>query len=225
MAKKIEQFVLNEKESGESEELFEIEEILDMRFRNGRREYLLKWKGYPQSENTWEPEENIDDQEFLAAFRKEMTKGKLIQFDLSAMNKEENEEMFVVEKICATRIKNGRREYFLKWEDYPESESTWEPEENVVHLEILATFKKQMTEEKLNDFGSKKRRNENVSQKRMAVEGREATRKAKIEAKRVTSGIQTEKEQPSTEESEAKKGSEKTEAGKGIEEIEVVKET
>jgi transposase InsO family protein len=33
----------------------EVEEILDSRIRWRRVEYLIKWKGYPSSENSWEP--------------------------------------------------------------------------------------------------------------------------------------------------------------------------
>jgi hypothetical protein len=39
----------------EEEDIFEVERILE---KQGQR-YLVKWKGYPQSENTWEPKENL----------------------------------------------------------------------------------------------------------------------------------------------------------------------
>ena len=34
-------------------EEFVVERIVSHRFRNGRKEYLLAWKGYPEEENTW----------------------------------------------------------------------------------------------------------------------------------------------------------------------------
>lgn len=41
--------------------LYEIEEILDNRYNEtlGTKEYLIKWKGYSDSDNTWEVEKNI----------------------------------------------------------------------------------------------------------------------------------------------------------------------
>lgn len=44
----------------EGEEEYEIEAIRDHRGRpNGSIEYLIKWKGYPESDNTWEPEVRV----------------------------------------------------------------------------------------------------------------------------------------------------------------------
>ena len=38
---------------GDTVEEFVVERIVSHRFRNGRKEYLLAWKGYPEGENTW----------------------------------------------------------------------------------------------------------------------------------------------------------------------------
>ncbi len=43
-------------ESGEQE--FEVEKILGMRNVRSGRQFLVKWKGYGDWENSWEPEEN-----------------------------------------------------------------------------------------------------------------------------------------------------------------------
>ena len=37
-----------------------IEHIIRGRYRNGRLEYLIKWRDFPKSRNTWEPETNLN---------------------------------------------------------------------------------------------------------------------------------------------------------------------
>ena len=38
---------------------FEVEEIRDKKQMQGRTVYLVKWKDYPDSENTWEPRKHL----------------------------------------------------------------------------------------------------------------------------------------------------------------------
>ena len=53
--------------AGDSEDMlvddehYEIEKILDKRVRNGVTEYLIRWKGYTEEYDTWEPEQNLCD--------------------------------------------------------------------------------------------------------------------------------------------------------------------
>lgn len=50
---------------------YEVERILKARGNTKKREYLIKWKGYPNSENTWEPIKNLKNcSDLLKDFRR-----------------------------------------------------------------------------------------------------------------------------------------------------------
>ena len=40
---------------------YEVEEVLDSWLKWGKLEYLVKWSGYMNDYNTWEPESNLDN--------------------------------------------------------------------------------------------------------------------------------------------------------------------
>ncbi len=53
-----------------NEEEYEVEKILDERKYYGKKQYLIKWKGYPLSEASWEPESNLNCPDLIKEFKK-----------------------------------------------------------------------------------------------------------------------------------------------------------
>ena len=61
-----------EKEQGARlvvEEYFEVEKIVGERKRVGRKEYKVRWKGLPPSDDTWEPKSSLCDTAYTEALR------------------------------------------------------------------------------------------------------------------------------------------------------------
>jgi len=50
------------------EEEYEVEKILDKRKHYGKLQYLIQWKGYPLSEASWEPIENLNCPDLIEEF-------------------------------------------------------------------------------------------------------------------------------------------------------------
>jgi len=62
---------------GEKKKQYQVEAILDKRKRGRKVEYLLKWKGYSDADNSWEDESHLNCPDLVREFeRKQMLKTK-----------------------------------------------------------------------------------------------------------------------------------------------------
>ena len=78
----------NSERDEDDEELFIVEKILGHRHGSDNKlEYLIKWKGYSEKHNSWEPEVNFLDKEVINKYWNEIngtkqTKTKKIETNL-----------------------------------------------------------------------------------------------------------------------------------------------
>ena len=69
---------------------YEVEKILDEKAqgRGRKTHFLVKWKGYPTSDNSWEKAEDVHAEDLIAEFRKWRTKGRATYIRSGRMDEE-----------------------------------------------------------------------------------------------------------------------------------------
>ncbi|XP_016046234.1 M-phase phosphoprotein 8 isoform X1 [Erinaceus europaeus] len=61
----------------DGEDVFEVEQILDMKTEGGKILYKVRWKGYTSDDDTWEPEVHLEDcKEVLLEFQNKIVENK-----------------------------------------------------------------------------------------------------------------------------------------------------
>jgi len=116
---------------------YTVEKILDWKVipKTKKKEYLVKWKGYPKSESTWEPPSHLPN-ELVRDYEESIQKQPPKLFDGK-----------VPEKLLGKKVFNSKTMYKVKWRNLPKTEGTWELEDSI-SKDLIAQFneaiKKQM---------------------------------------------------------------------------------
>jgi hypothetical protein len=155
-----------------------VEQVLDEKFIKGVRHFLIRWKGYEPESDTWEPESTLNCSELIAEFKaKQKKKGKAklakkrskesSNSDDQGWDENENFEVkysvltlffFLsanfeqVERILDVYFKrNGQREFLVSWKGFPNSQNSWEPEENMDCKDLIKKFMSKVEKAKESD--------------------------------------------------------------------------
>ena len=95
--------ICNAKIEGEEDFFWEMERVIGRRKNKGRIEYLIRWKGCPDSDSTWEPTENLCDTAMSDAHRymkeqKKIEKRRKLSEKLLFSTEEVDIEKIIIEK-------------------------------------------------------------------------------------------------------------------------------
>lgn len=143
---------------------YEVEAIINKRTTKGKTKYLIRWKGFEESDDTWEPEETLNCPDLIRAFNKKKgNKKEAIKIKkpakkrkrLADYNSDEEESddsddsdygakrarmsgEYEVSKILDARItRDGKWEFFVMWKGYGPESNTWEPERNLSCTKLI----------------------------------------------------------------------------------------
>ncbi|XP_057210654.1 uncharacterized protein LOC130566860 isoform X2 [Triplophysa rosa] len=149
------------KDAPEPEE-FVVEKVIDQRVVNGKVEFFLKWKGFTEADNTWEPEENLDCPELISAFlesqkgvvekpdsnkRKASTGSDTETEESKAKKKKDVPEKprgfarnLEPERIIGATDSSGELMFLMKWKDSDEADLVPAREANTRCPQIVIAF-------------------------------------------------------------------------------------
>ncbi|CAH2301848.1 chromobox homolog 1 [Pelobates cultripes] len=146
----------------EEEEEYVVEKVLDRRMVKGKVEYLLKWKGFSDEDNTWEPEENLDCPDLIAEFlqsqktahesekdggkRKGDSDTEVGDESKPKKKKEEAEKPrgfargLEPERIIGATDSSGELMFLMKWKNSDEADLVPAKEANVKCPQVVISF-------------------------------------------------------------------------------------
>jgi hypothetical protein len=149
---------------------FLVEKILDKRFIDGRVEYYVKWKSYPNESNTWEPIDHLSECE---KFIREYESNKLFinnsmedsddtqiedeiesdaesdtstvepESDLSNHSKSGFDKGLTPEKIMAATLDNNEIMFLIKWKEEENGDIVSAKEANIRCPQLVIQFYEQ----------------------------------------------------------------------------------
>ncbi|XP_062330812.1 chromobox protein homolog 1b isoform X2 [Osmerus eperlanus] len=149
----------NAVEEEEEEEEYVVEKVLNRRVVKGRVDYLLKWKGFSDDDNTWEPEDNLDCPDLIAEFLQSQksaqeSSGKRKATESSAdgeegrpkKKKEDPEKLrgfargLDPERIIGATDSTGELMFLMKWKNSDEADLVPAKEANMKCPQVVIAF-------------------------------------------------------------------------------------
>lgn len=132
---------------------YEVEAIMGKRAskKTGKTRYLIRWKGWDESGDTWEDADNLNCAELIKKYNankkkpQAKKKGKRAydsdedsdDSDYESGGKRSKSEYEVMKVLNAKVNKEGKWEFFVMWKGFGSEECTWEPESNLNCAQLI----------------------------------------------------------------------------------------
>lgn len=139
------------------DEDYEVEVIVDHKLEKGKKFYLVKWKGWAASNNTWEPESSLSCpaivKKYLESSKAKKSTKKPAVSEKATKKKEDKKDKKSAKKTLKTKASkkaveveadweveeitdvkyndDGTKDFLIRWKGCDASQDTWEPESNV----------------------------------------------------------------------------------------------
>lgn len=143
-------------ETAEEPEEFVVEKVMDQRVVHGKVEFFLKWKGFTDADNTWEPEENLDCPELISQFLEAQKsikekpapvkrKAPADEPETDGKKKEADKPRGFARNLDPERIigatdSSGELMFLMKWKDSDEADLVPAREANVRCPQVVIAF-------------------------------------------------------------------------------------
>ncbi|XP_034073452.1 chromobox protein homolog 1b isoform X1 [Gymnodraco acuticeps] len=143
-------------EEEEEEEEYVVEKVLNRRVVKGRVDYLLKWKGFSEEDNTWEPSDNLDCPDLIAEFLqsqktaqdvKRKAAGDAEGDDSKTKKKKDDTEKLRgfargldPERIIGATDSTGELMFLMKWKNSDEADLVPAKEANMKCPQVVIAF-------------------------------------------------------------------------------------
>jgi len=139
---------------------FQVEKILDKRTtKGGDVEYLVKWQGFGEEDNTWEQEDGLDScLNLIAAFERDQKKkgsessvsvlDSVLKANTKAAGKRTKTEPegnpfdqgYEPERILGATDSSGELNFLMKWKDVEETDFVMATEANIKCPDLVIAF-------------------------------------------------------------------------------------
>lgn len=155
-----------EEKSDDEDREYAVEKIIMRKGVGKRRLYRIRWAGFSDAHNSWEPEENLGGAKKLVR-----------EFNKNADEREakQMEKEYEVEKIVDEKTHYSKPLYCVKWHGYKKNHNTWQDAESLADCQDVLE-KWELTKEKR----AEKKQEQTAKRDKKKAEERKKREEAKL---------------------------------------------